>query len=370
MGVVARLLQTRNRRPALGEPFQGRASVLMHILLKARNDNNPTGQEAKAMILCIMASIALAETPETSGQANVPAEARYAIGQAAGASAKVTALEARVAKLEKTKRTIVKSGGDTAVIEAAIVQAKDELKAAVKEYAERAEEAADRAGASATGAGNAWVKADEAADRAEAAAVRAEEAAGTSGANAASAIAAVNSLDSAPIPNRDVAEIGFYGVVGIGNGWLGRQELYVDSGRGYLVPDTTELMSNMIGGSIELGMDGIGKKGRLSLGVRGEGQYNLGGGFAGFGELVFGGWVEQTHVLRLEGFAGVSWEMIPTDAAVGDYSDRRWDVGLAVEFVPMVNFGIWFGGRFLPDNSEDFAGSNAGEAEIALRAHF
>ena len=323
----------------------------------------------------IMAGLALAETPEPSASANVPAEARYAIGQATAASAKVTALEARVAKAEASIRKLKAAGRkaddpDLRVAEAARVQANDELAAAVKADADRAEEAADRAAASATGAGNAWVKADEAADRAEAAADRAEDAAGTSGASAAAAIAAANSLDSAPAPDRDKAEVGFYGVVGFGNAWLGRQESYVDNGGGIYTLETSELMSNMLGGSLEMGADGMGANGRLSIGLRGEGQYNIGGGFAGFGEVVVGGFLEKTHSLRLEGFVGVSWEMIPNNAAVGDYSDRRWDIGMAVEVMPVEHFGIWFGGRFLPDNSVDFAGSNAGEAEIALRVHF
>lgn len=316
----------------------------------------------------IMASIALAETPEQSGSPNVPAEARYAIGQAQGASAKVTALEKRVETLEKAKRKTVKVGGDIKVIEAAIVQANDELKAAVKADAERAEEAARMAETARGTAEDAATRAEASAKRAEDAATRVEASASVPAPMPYSL--APNSLDSAPAPDRDKPGAVFYGAVGISNGWLGRQESYVSNGAGIYTLETSELMSNMLGGSLELGVGGLDDKGRTSISVRGEGMYNLGGGFAGFGEVVVGGFLEKTHSLRLEGFVGVSWEMIPNNAAVGDYSDRRWDLGLAVEVMPVEHFGIWLGGRFLPDNSIDMAGSNAGQAEIALRAKF
>ncbi len=313
-----------------------------------------------ALIIALMGN-ASAETPEQSGQANVPAEARYAIGQATAASAKVIALEKRVAKLETRVRTLQAAGRksddpELRVAEAAVVQADDELAAAVKADALRAETAAGKAESSAAAA--------------EASAVRAEAAAKLlENFEVPLPVEGGNSLDTID-RDGEQANPGFYGVVGIGNAWLGRQESYNDNGAGIYTLETEELMSNMLGGSIEMGVGGLGSEARIAISVRGEGMYNLGGGFAGFGEVVVGGWVEQTHVLRLEGFAGVSWEMIPTNTAAGDYSDRRWDLGMAIEFMPAEHFGIWFGGRFLPDNSVDFAGSNAGEAEIALRAHF
>lgn len=311
--------------------------------------------------------LALAETPEPSASANVPAEARYAIGQAAGASAKVTALEARVAKAEASIRKLKAAGRkaddpDLRVAEAARVQANDELAAAVKADAERAEAAATAAATSATAA-------EASAIRSEAAAKRAEDAKAATPLPMPYSLAP-NSLDSASAPDRDEPGAVFYGAIGVSNGWLGRQESYTDNGAGIYTLETDELMSNMLGGSLELGVGGLDGNGRTSISVRGEGMYNLGGGFAGFGEVVVGGFLEQTHSLRLEGFVGVSWEMIPNNAAIGDYSDRRWDLGLGVEIVPVEHFGVLFLGRFLPDNSVDFAGSNAGEAEIALRAKF
>ena len=90
-----------------------------------------------SLIIALMGN-AVAADAEQSGKGDIGAEARTALGKAEWASSEVTALKARVAKLEKSKRTVVKVGGDTSVIDAAIVQAKDELKAAVKEAMERA----------------------------------------------------------------------------------------------------------------------------------------------------------------------------------------------------------------------------------------
>lgn len=323
--------------------------------------------------LTLLANLAFAATPEASGTADVPAEARTALARAEAASSKVTALEARVAKLEKAKAKIVKVGADTSVIDAAIVQAKDEL----EKLATRAETAARKAEEAKTGAVAAQGKAEDAATRAEASAKRAEEAASKAPpaplpmSDSLEVAPVPQSLDDAPSPNRDEAKPVFYGALGVGNGWMGRQETYADNGKGVYSLETTELMSNMLGGSVEVGVGGLGVNGRLSLSVRGEGMYNIGGGFAGFGEVVVGGFVEKTHSLRLEGFAGVSWETIPTDNPTGAaYAERRWDLGLAVEVLPVDHFGIWLGGRFLPDNTVNLVGTNAGEAEIALRVKY
>lgn len=323
-----------------------------------------------SLIITLMGN-AVAADPEQSGRGDTGAEARTALGRADAASAKVIALEARVAKLEVRVRTLKAAGRksddpELRTAEAAVVQADDELAKAVKADAERAETAATRAETAAT-------TATTQATNAEASAIRAEDAAKKlEGFTMPVAEESTNTLDTV---NRDDSKFTpvVYGAVGIGNGWLGRQESYVSTyvGGGNTVEtlEVDELLSNMIGLQLELGGAGLGDKGRLSVGLRLEGEYNFGGGFAAIAEGVVGGFVEQTHVLRVEGMLGVAWETLPSGHDEGTwYEQQRWDVGVGVELVPSKSFGILFTGRVLADNNLDFAnGNNGGMGEIYLR---
>ncbi|MDO8630524.1 MAG: hypothetical protein Q7R41_08520, partial [Phycisphaerales bacterium] len=179
---------------------------------------------------------------------------------------------------------------------------------------------------------------------------------------------APQSLASAPLVNRDEQDSRLYGSAGIGAAWLFRQESLVQESPGVLVPETSELSSGTLPVLGEIGFADFDKQGRMNVGLRGVGAYNVGGGFAGVGEAVFGSFLESTHSFRLEGFGGVQWETIPTDLD-SNYREWRYDVGLGAEFVFANEYaGLLLTGRVLPAN--DLDDSNAGEVAAIVRARF
>lgn len=342
------------------------------------------------LALLFISSFARADEPappadevEESADGDAFATATQALGKAEKALSTASGLRGKVVEhdktlvdqglriqaLERKLKDLTTAGAPTADIDAA----KRELAAAVKADADRAADAATRADNSA-----AWSKTH--ADRAEAAKREAEEAAiraATSASQSATSASqsatgntqsgGSNSMNSAPPPNRDATDPRVYGAIGVGAGSMFRQASFSDNGMGVLVADTDELSSIMLGGVGEVGYAGFDTDGRMNVGLRGVAEYNVGGGFAGVGEVVFGGFVEPSHQFRLEGMAGVSWETIPTDNA-SDYADRRWNVGMGAELVPNANhWGVLLVGRFLPDNDVNFAGSNAGEVAVYVR---
>lgn len=310
-------------------------------------------------MLLALCAIARADEPATpdevqdSGDADPLAIARQAFDKATAQQGSLAGLRTKNTEqdraIESLRQRISKLEGEGAS-DAEIATAKAELEKLVQEVktsAATAKTEADRAKAEAD-------RARREADRAETAAVTAPP-------------ASTHSLDSAPAPNRDNGASSVYASVGVGVGWMFREPVeLVDPVTMTEYLETTELSSGMLGVPIEVGWGNFGPKRRLNAGLRGTSEYNVGGGWAFSGEFVFGGFVEQTHVFRLEGSLGVSWETIP--GGVVEYQDRRWLLGVGAELVPVEGWGVLLTGRGLPDN--DLEGGAAGEAAVAVRKRF
>lgn len=327
------------------------------------------------LALLFISGIARADEPATSqadeveesGEGDAFATASQALGQAEkalgvaqGVRSTVIAHDKAIIELQTKVRKLEERGAPTSDIEAA----KRELAAAVKADADRAETAATRAEA-------AKLAAEQAATRAATSAAQAQSSAtqsATSAQTSTDPAGGSGSLNSAEPTNRDELDhpLAPYGSVGVGFSWLFRQAPYSDGS--VKVLQTDELSSGMLPLLVEAGVTGLDKKGRYSLGVRGVGEYNVGGGYSLVVEGVFGAFVEPTHSFRLQGSLGYQREEIPTNGTE-NYLDWRYNIAVGTEFVfANEHVGLLLIGRVLPANDMD--DSFGGEGTAIVRALF
>lgn len=323
-----------------------------------------------------------ADEVEESGDGDAFATASQALGKAEQAldvaqsvKSRVVAVEGvqaghttRITELERKLKELKDRGVSSTHPDYTAI--KDELAAAVKANADRAESAATRAEA-------AKLAAEQAATRAAASAVQASTSATQSATSAATggntSPGDDNSMNSQEFVDRDAGEHKptAYGIVGVGSSAFGREASYGETA-GVRVLQTPELTSWMVGGFGEAGVRDFGPGGRLHAGAELFVDYNVGGGTHIGGGPTFGAFVEKTHTVRFAVTLGGDWELIPNDVAgVSAYQNFRYFAALNADVVLAENWVLRLTGRGMIDNRVPItSGSSAGQAGVGIAYAF